>query len=246
MLKDIIRPFIPRPIRPQRLAHSRILRHSRGQIVSGPFAGQTYLTEKTDFVVPAMLMGSYEKELHPAIEEVLDRPPKLFVDIGAAQGYYAIGFAKCAPASRHICFELSEKSRGQLTRTALANNVSIDVREECTTELLNEALEDRCFVICDVEGYEIELIDPIKCASLKNATMIVETHEIVPGVNTIEVLIERFKATHSIQVIDARKRTYDDLTFWLKDPWTLREVDERRSGPQSWLFLRPLGEETKY
>lgn len=240
MFKDMVRPFIPPFLRPHRLAYNRILRHSRGHIVSGPFAGQIHLTDKTDFVVPAMLIGSYEKELYPVIKEVLASPPKVFIDIGAAQGYFAIGFAKCAPASRHICFELFEPSVKQLRRTAAANDVSIDVRGQCTTELLNEVLEDRSFVMCDVEGYEIELIDPIKSPLLKSAVMIVETHENVFGGYTIEDLIERFKGTHSIQVIETQKRTYDDLPFRIKDPWTLKQVQEGRSGPQSWLFLKPL------
>jgi hypothetical protein len=240
VLKDIVRPLIPSFLRPHRLAYNRILRYSQGKIVSGPFAGQIHLTNEVDFVVPAMLMGSYEKELYPVIEEVLANPPKVFIDIGAAQGYFAIGFAKCAPASRHVGFELFEPSVKQLKRTAAANGVSIDVRGQCTTELLNDVLEDRSFVMCDVEGYEIELIDPIKSPLLKTAVMIVETHERVFGGYTIEDLIERFKATHSIQVIDTRKRTYDDLPFRIKDPWTLKQVDERRSGPQSWLFLKPL------
>jgi hypothetical protein len=239
VLKEIVRPFVPGFLRPRRLAYDRILRHARGQIVSGPFAGQIYLTGKIDFIVPAMLMGCYEKELHPIIEEVLIDPPKVFIDIGAAQGYYAIGFAKGAPGSRHICFELNPRSVDQLNRTAVANNVSIDVRGECTTEGLNEVIEESTFLICDVEGYEIELLDPIKSPLLRTAVMIVETHERVLGGNTLEDLVARFEATHTIQVIKSQRRTYADLPFRVKDPWTLRQVDERRSGPQSWLFLKP-------
>src|ERR1700722_1559306 len=121
MLKDIVRPFIPPFLRPNRLAYNRILRRSRGQIVSGPFAGQIHLTDKSDFVVPAMLMGSYEKEIYPIIEEVLVSPPKVFIDIGAGQGFFVIGFEKCPPASRHICFELFEPVVKQLKRTAAPN-----------------------------------------------------------------------------------------------------------------------------
>jgi hypothetical protein len=41
--------------------------------------------------VLSKLLGTYESELHPVLHEILIKPYELIVDVGSAEGYYAIG-----------------------------------------------------------------------------------------------------------------------------------------------------------
>src|SRR5215207_138666 len=60
----------------------------------GPFAGMRYPREAVaaTTVVPKLL-GSFELELHPVLDEVLDRGCSTILNIGSAEGYYAVGLA---------------------------------------------------------------------------------------------------------------------------------------------------------
>jgi hypothetical protein len=222
------------------LARARIIRRSRGKVIAGPFAGQVYVTSPDDFIEPAMLMGSYEKELHPAIELLFTQPPKLFVHVGASQGYYAVGFARRARHARHIAFEFYAPRLVQLKRTAAANSVTLEYWGECSPPRLQEALSasDDVFVLVDVEGYEQELLDPVAVPLLKHARMIVETHDhVVP--NITNELVRRFDASHVIDIVTLGPRTAADLPFLICDPWTVGQLDEGRGALQKWLLLTP-------
>src|SRR5215218_7302739 len=66
---------------------------------SGPFAGTAYsrdlLVDSGDAV--AKLVGTYEMELHPVVEAWISEPPRRLVNVGAAEGFYAVGFARVLP-----------------------------------------------------------------------------------------------------------------------------------------------------
>jgi hypothetical protein len=65
-------------------------------VLHGPFAGLMYprdlLLAQADAPI-AKLLGTYEQELHPVFEEVIAKQPRTIIDIGAAEGYYAVGLA---------------------------------------------------------------------------------------------------------------------------------------------------------
>ena len=240
-VKEIIRSILPKQFHPHNLARARIIRRSQGKIIAGPFAGQIYITCDEDFIEPSMLMGVYECELHSAIEKVLREPPALFVNVGASQGYYAIGFARRAPRSRHVAFEVYQPRIAQMKRAMAANSAAIELHGECSPESLQNALEqcDRAFIIVDVEGYERELLDPIKVPSLVHAKMIVETHD-QPSNNITEELAHNFRSSHKLEIIGARERSADDLPFLFSDPWTIGQLIEGRPMSQKWLFMEPV------
>ena len=65
-------------------------------VQSGPFAGMV-LPDRAcwgDGDLLPKLLGCYEAELHAIIEEILAATPDLVINIGATEGYYAIGMAR--------------------------------------------------------------------------------------------------------------------------------------------------------
>lgn len=65
-----------------------------GVILSGPFKGLMYPRESVGSAWAPKLLGTYESELSPTIERIVSGGYRSVVDIGAAEGYYAVGLAK--------------------------------------------------------------------------------------------------------------------------------------------------------
>src|SRR5437016_2600251 len=77
--------------------YERLIRHvvaRRGWVVqSGPFAGMLYVNQAVGSAHVPKLLGSYEAELHEIMRSVLTENYATIVDVGCAEGYYAIGLA---------------------------------------------------------------------------------------------------------------------------------------------------------
>lgn len=56
-------------------------------------------------------MGLYEKEILKFIENIEDGQFTNFIDIGTADGYYAVGILSTGKIQRSICFEETDKGR---------------------------------------------------------------------------------------------------------------------------------------
>src|SRR5438876_11547620 len=62
-------------------------------VSNGSFRGMAYVPEAVGSSLLPKLIGSYEQEITPAIEEMVAKRPPRIIDIGAAEGYYAVGLA---------------------------------------------------------------------------------------------------------------------------------------------------------
>jgi hypothetical protein len=233
-------PRIRREWRMQR----RILAKLSGpkSVAQGPFAGMGYLPMASSRTALPMLLGTYELELNPAVEEICRAGCDRIVDIGAAEGYYAVGMAIRNPAASLTCFEMNPSVRHYLRRLARRNGVRerIQIAGECTTAGLDAALAgaERPAIICDCEGAEDVLLDPRLVPDLRRALILVETHEgMVIGVE--DHLHERFAPTHDIEVIRSRPRTRDDLPGGcdLTEDEAAVAMDEHRRRAE-WMFMR--------
>jgi hypothetical protein len=153
-------------IRQRQQVHRRILsRINRSRVVlQGPFSGMSYLPRAYCSEVLPKLVGTYECELIPAIETMCRYSCDCIVDIGAAEGYYAVGMALRNPSARVVAFELSSSGRFFLHRLAALNQAShqIAIKGECTVMALRSTLADarRPALICDCEGAEDILLRP--------------------------------------------------------------------------------------
>lgn len=104
------------------------------KVTGGPFQGMEY--GKTSSFCSAYypkILGTYEMELIPAINAFLDKDYRHIVDVGAAEGFYAVGFALKSPESKIIAYEQSPRARKQLGILARINGVqdTVEIRERC-------------------------------------------------------------------------------------------------------------------
>src|SRR5438094_9802013 len=64
-------------------------------VLNGPFRGLQYPSaEAICSAILPKLLGSYEKELHCTIERLCNTDCSVVVDVGCAEGFYAVGFAR--------------------------------------------------------------------------------------------------------------------------------------------------------
>jgi hypothetical protein len=190
-------------------------------VSGGPFAGLTYPDASATSLVPKLL-GVYERELHPAIEAAVAAAPERIVNVGAADGYYAVGLARRCPAAKVTAYEADAEQRALLARVAAANGVELEI--EGTAERLPELAG---LVVVDCEGCEHALLDP---AALRSATVIAELHDFVAPA---EALIARFGPTHAVTVIPTgaqppQRGSALDLA-----------LSEYRPGPMRWAVMTP-------
>lgn len=218
--------------------------HSR--VHTGPFKGMQYIRHAVRVQSSAYcpkLLGTYEQELHPLVESLRAQSPyQHVINIGAGEGYYAVGLARRLPQSRLTAFEADLDSRTILHRLAQVNGVSsrITIREFCTPSLLQEELGNlgKTLVVCDVEGGEQELLDPASIPALINADILVELHDfIIPGISG--VIRQRFTRAHQITDISAQPRKLGDWPSSLSLPTAYRRtaLSEYRPGGMRWFWM---------
>jgi hypothetical protein len=197
-------------------------------------------------VLVPQLLGSYEEELHPAFEELSAEQFDAVVDIGASDGYYAVGMALLWPGAKVTAYEMNPFPTRVCEALAAANDVRerIELRGECTaSELRALRPSARTFVLCDCEGVEAELMDPEQVPWLRSATLIVELHEFArPGVQ--ELITRRFEPSHDVGVVQSHRRYAGDYPALAEVPgvdYIDRElgVNEFRPVRISWAVLRP-------
>jgi hypothetical protein len=217
-------------------------------IPQGPFKGMRYRPYYPQTEGSPMLpkiAGTYEIEVHPAIEAICRMPVDRIINIGAGEGYYGVGVAMRLPGARVLCYELSKATHEHITFLAWDNGVAgrVEVRGLCKLTDLRGSLSgsDQPVVICDVEGAEHDLLRPDELPRLREATVLVEIHEgLRPGV--YERIAERFRPTHSIEVYQTRARTPADLpSGWhYSGEDAAKILDENRAlNPMHWFFMVP-------
>lgn len=175
------------------------------EILAGPFRGMKYgQTKALCSTLHPKLLGTYEHELANAFDTALARRPPLVVDVGAADGYYAVGFAFRDPSTRIIAYDQDPRARAELANLAALNGVSeqIEIRGRCEPSELLSIEESSGLMIVDCEGFEEFILSPSNITHLKGWDFIIETHDgFTPGIT--KLLARRFAATHRVEVIDA-------------------------------------------
>ena len=220
------------------------------RVLSGPFRGLRYVPEAVGSVHAPKLLGTYESELRPQVEALVSRAPDLVVNVGAGEGYYAVGLARRLPHARIVAFEADARGRDLTGRMAALNGVGarVEVRGLCALADLDAALRGaaRPVVVIDAEGAEDPLLDPVRVPELRRAAILVEVHDfILPEIG--DQLLRRFASTHRHQEIWSAPRTARDLPTFTRlaaySPWrgqAVRAMDEQRPGRMRWFWFEPL------
>lgn len=218
-----------------------LVERSGDRVLSGPFQGMVYATRSSEGSRNPRLIGCYEACLTPVIEEIVAGGYRTVVDIGAAEGYYAVGLAMRMPQARIFARDTDQKAHAACARIAAANGVAdrVEIGGVVTHEDFANLIQGKTVIICDTEGAEEQLLDPVAAPGLRQVDILVEVHEGMKA-GRVDLLHSRFASSHDIQRIERR---LDDggLPEWaegLGDLDRLLLLWEWRSTPTPWLWMR--------
>lgn len=222
------------------LVGNTLLERSGTAVLTGPFAGMEYPVRASEGARAARLIGCYEASLAPVIEAIVAGGYEQVIDVGCAEGYYAVGLARRMPQARVLARD--EDARAQMLCRALAEANGVADRVKIGGRLDHAGFDicrdHRSVVICDIEGAEEDLLDPIRAAGLLSADILVECHDgMRPGLS--ERIAARFADTHAVQRI-GRRIEPAGLPDWMEE---LGDLDrllalwEWRAGPTPWLWM---------
>jgi hypothetical protein len=222
---------------------------SGNTVLSGPFAGtKLYLSPLSGRHLLGYLLGTQEIELRGTIEQIVSRGYATIINIGAADGYYALGLARRLPQASVLAFEANSSHHKYLNISARVNGVAerIFVRGFCGGHDLRAALatvRKPALVICDIEGGEVDLLDPESIGALQSVDLLVETHDQYVT-DCTGILTSRFTPTHAVRQFSGRPRAASDfptadlpLLARMFPETAIELMNERRTEPQQWLLL---------
>jgi hypothetical protein len=189
-----------------------------GIVASGPFAGMKILSQTSwrDGDLLPKLLGTYEQELHVAVSYFASKTYDAVVNVGCAEGYYAVGLSRLFPQAPIFAFDINDDARKVCGTAAEANGrTNLHVGRACYSESLKELSQHYKKMLCvvDCEGFELELLPQGLIAEhLKNSDLIIECHDCVKAGIT-DQLIRRFAETHDVVDVKAGGRNPNSFPF---------------------------------
>jgi hypothetical protein len=231
--------------------HARIRRkiEEKGlQVHNGPFSGMRYTTfaSRGSALLPKLL-GTYENELHATLESMPLSEFSTIVDIGCAEGYYAVGLALRCGRAKVFAYDIEERSRDLCRSMAESNNVSdrVTILGECTPQMMTRHdFSQGGLIVSDCEGYERVLFTSETSPHLGKAHILIELHE-TEGEDLAGQIRTAFSDTHEFRLIpsmtDEEKAKSCTSEFVNMDDLFESRVafEEMRGKRMNWAVLTP-------
>ena len=220
----------------------------QGKVAHGPFKGMQLPRETWWGTKDACskLIGVYEKQVQDKLESLAPKASVL-IDIGAADGYFAVGAVRSGLYQRAICFEISERGRQRLRANAELNGVAenIEIVGEANHDTLAPVLADidDGLILCDIEGAEFDLLSEEVLRSARHFHFIVELHDafVANGDQRRSQLLDRTNKLFDTEIIrsaDIQVSAFRELDRF-NDTQRLLAFNEGRGAAMEWLVLIP-------
>ena len=195
-----------------------------------------------------MLLGIYEKEI---LDSVMSVPKKwnIFIDLGAADGYYSIGTLISGRFKKSYSFEISPKGQEVIKKNAILNNVSkkIEIFGEATINFYDQIPKkdlSQSVILIDIEGAEFNLLNKKVFENLKNSIIFIEIHEwfFKDGEKRLKQLMNDAKPFFKASELTTTSR---DLSIFpelsnLNDSERWLIASEGRGRLMTWIRLDPI------
>jgi len=218
------------------------------RIAHGPFQGMKYpRAQSVNSCLFPKLLGSYERELHQILETICNANYTEIVDIGCAEGYYAVGLAMRIPTAKVFAYDTDGTAKAMCEELAELNHVRqrIVIGSFCDVETLHSIpFSGRGLIFSDCEGYEKSLFTPEVVPFLCHHDLLIETHDLA-DIEISSQIRQRFKNTHAItavqsidDIIKAHTYSYEELCDY---DLSSRKIllAEDRAVIQEWLYMTP-------
>jgi hypothetical protein len=189
------------------------------------------------------ILGLYEKEIQNLINQIQEKNNfPTFIDIGGADGFFAVGSVKNNLFKNCEVFEISKRGRLSIEKSAIKNNVNdqISIKGEADEKILS-LIENinNSVILCDIEGSEYDLFSEKLIKNMHPSNVIIEIHKNSNiSLNEFE---DKFKNLFSITKITQGPRSLKDFSELknFNDNNRALLASEGRSYIQEWWHLSP-------
>lgn len=224
---------------------SKISKMYNNTVQQGPFKGMVINEDQFwgQGDRSSKILGLYEKEIQDLIVSIQkDKNYSTFVDIGGADGFFAIGslvnnlFEKCE------VFEISKRGRISIQKNSKQNNVydSIKIHDKASKRSLIKIDNiNNSLILCDIEGGEYELFDEKLINEIHPSDIIIEIHK--DKENSLVNFEKRFTKSYSLTKITQEPRSLKNFKELenINDNNRALITSEGRSYVQEWWHLSP-------
>jgi hypothetical protein len=194
-----------------------------------------------------MLLGLYEKEILDRFDG-LPASHRTFIDLGAADGYYALGALVSDRFDHCYCYEACEQALERLAQNARLNQVADRLsilglaKPDFWKDLQGIGVDlSKAVMVVDIEGGEFNLLDSSTLEAFRGAVIFVELHEFfrADGREAVIELKRRAEKHFRIEEFSSGPRDLSNFpeisTFRDDDRWLI--CSEGRPRPMTWLRL---------
>jgi hypothetical protein len=216
-------------------------------ILHGPFAGMKYINSASGSQLLPKLVGSYEEPLHDWMYAILNESNYTsIIDVGCAEGYYAVGLCGSKSSPRVYGFDIDDDALKDAQRLADLNDRSESVYfdklfSDVSLEKILEADSDgRYLIFMDVEGAEVELLNPETHPNVLKCDILVELHDCFDSTIT-NLIVDYLSNTHEINInVDYpwRNSDYSLVEKKLTKEDYLFALDEVRPRGMRWIYAK--------
>jgi hypothetical protein len=223
-----------------RLVQLTLIREEGQQVLNGPFTGMKLANGSVTGCYMPKLLGCYEAELHPYIKEMAQRGYQAVINIGSAEGYYAIGMARLLPDCTIYTYDIDPNAQTLCAELARHNGVAgqMVIGGQFRGEAFDAFAGRKTLVVCDIEGGEADLLDPVRFPALRRMDVIVELHDSDER-KCSEIVPSRFAPTHDVKMVHRSSRDLELPRIFdqLGDLDRLLATWEWRVGPTPWAVM---------
>lgn len=219
------------------LLQNELVKNLGVEVLGGPFKGMKFIENSAEGCHIPKLLGCYECELHGFIASMTRRQYQTVLNIGCAEGYYAVGFKRLFRDLRVIARDTDIRAQNACSELARRNGLEIETGGQFAPEDFS-AFAGRTLVWCDIEGGELALLDPQKAPALAHMDIVVELHP-GPAMPNVAEVPERFRNTHEIRIV-RQQMARPELPALFHNASHLDQllaVWEWRSSPTPWAIM---------
>ena len=221
------------------LIQNTLIQKNGTTVQAGPFAGMNFVAQSAEGCHIPKLLGCYEEELHPFLYTLAEQQYDLILNIGCAEGYYAVGMKKLSPHTQILAFDINPIAQKACADLAAKNSLEIEIGSEFKPEDFSRFVGKKVLIWCDIEGAERELLNPEVTPALKEMDLVVEFHPTPTGHTTLDML-PKFQTSHSIEILQTQghRPILPDFFLQLDHLDQLLAQWEWRSGPTPWAIMK--------
>lgn len=172
-------------------------------VKNGWFKGMKYPSyDSVCSTIFPKIIGSYEAELNSVIQQIINSQYDVIIDVGCAEGYYAVGLAMQTNAAV-FAYDTDANARKLCLEMATLNSVQnkIQIKETFTLDdIKNLDPTKKTLIICDCEGFEKYLFTAESVPFLKNTDVLIETHDFI-DLSISTTITGLLTTSHNIETI---------------------------------------------